>query len=514
MGVAMKILTSEQMASIDRRASETYGIPSIVLMENAAVALAEAVTTHFPSAGTVAIFCGPGQNGGDGFALARHLENRRITPLVYVVGNRKKYRGDAATNLDICVRMGLPMLDVTDADTLGRALEEATGADLVVDGIFGTGLNRPAEGIWGDAIRGLMTLRPPVLAVDLPSGLQGSSRDLVEPVVRADVTVTFAQPKIPHVFDPAASCCGEVIVADITIPDAAVDAEGVTLAVTEPDEVALLFPRRRSETHKGTYGHVAIVSGSAGKSGAAILSARGAVRTGAGLVSVVTDAATANVIDASTLESMTFHADMSASGIAEIVRFVSSKDAALVGPGLPDEESSYALIRELLAKIEIPTVVDATAINAFAGRAAEVNPKGRQVVLTPHPGELARLSGLTTDQVLADRVAAAADAAAQTGCVVVLKGHQTLVATPDGMVGVNPTGNPGMATGGMGDVLGGMIAALLARRAEPFEAARAGVYLHGLAGDIVRDEACDIGISANDVAEMIPRAIARLRGAE
>jgi NAD(P)H-hydrate epimerase len=409
--------------------------------------------------------------------------------------------------------MGIPMQDVTDGDTLNHALARASEADLIVDGIFGTGLSRAAEGIWGDAIRGMMSLRLPVLSIDLPSGLRGSSPELVEPVVRADVTVTFAQPKLPHVFDPAASCCGEIIVADITIPEAAVDAEGVTLMVSEPDEVSILFPERRFDTHKGSYGHVAIVSGSAGKSGAAILSARGAVRAGAGLVSVVTDRATADVVDAATLESMTFHADMSAKGIEAILDFVGSKSVALIGPGLPDEEDSYAFIRTLVSRIELPLVLDATAINAFAGRASEVNPKGRARVLTPHPGELARLSGMTTGEIVSDRVEAAISAATTTGCVVVVKGHQTLVANPDGIVSVNPTGNPGMATGGMGDVLGGMIAALLARGSDPFEAARAGVYLHGLAGDMVRDEKCDIGISANDVAEMIPRAIARLRGA-
>jgi NAD(P)H-hydrate epimerase len=508
----MKILTSEQMASIDRRASEQYGIPSIVLMENAAVALVEAATLHFPTADTIALFCGPGQNGGDGFALARHLENRRITPLVFIIGDREKYSGDAATNLEICRRIGVPLYDVVTGDDLSLALARASEADLIVDAIFGTGLNRPAEGIYGDAIRGLMTLRLPVLAVDIPSGLMGSSRELVEPVVRADVTVTFAQPKIPHIFDPSASCCGEIIVADITIPEAAVHAEGVTLMVTLPEEVAILFPERRFDTHKGSYGHVAIVSGSAGKSGAAILSARGAVRAGAGLVSVVTDASTADVIDASTLESMTFHAEMTRDGLDTILSFVASKSAALVGPGLPDEESSYGFIRDLVSKMELPLVLDATAINAFAGRAGEINPEGRDLVLTPHPGELARLLGVTTSEIGDDRVQAAMEAAEKTGCVIVLKGHQTLVASPDGIVTVNPTGNPGMATGGMGDVLGGVIAALLARGCDPFEAARAGVYLHGLSGDMVRDEKSDIGLSAADVSEMLPRAIVRLRG--
>jgi NAD(P)H-hydrate epimerase len=507
----MKILTSEQMGNIDRRASQQFGIPSVVLMENAALALAEAVARHYPDAGNVAIFCGPGQNGGDGLALARHLENRRITPLVFVVGGRAAYKGDAATNLAICERIGLPMWDVDDGEALDRALARASEADLVVDAIFGTGLNRPLEGLFADAIRGLMAIRLPILAVDIPSGLSGSSCHTAEPCVRADVTVTFAQPKIPHVFDPAASHCGEIIVADITIPEAAVDAEGVTLALTTPEEVRILLPARAADSHKGTYGHCAIVAGSAGKSGAATLAARGAIRAGAGLVTVVTDRETAAIVDAHTLESMTFHAAVESKSLQAIADFVATKDAAIVGPGLPDDETSYAAIRELVAKIAIPAVLDATAVNAFQGRAAEMNREGRPRVITPHPGELARLLGMTTADIQHDRVTAVRDAARATNCVVVLKGHQTVVANPDGIVTVNPTGNPGMATGGMGDVLAGCIGALLARGLDPFEAARAGVFLHGLAGDLARDAKSDTGLAANDVAEALPLAVEELR---
>ena len=507
----MKILTSEQMGNVDRRASEQYGIPSIVLMENAALALAEAVVTHYPDAVNVAIFCGPGQNGGDGFALARHLENRHITPLIFVVGGRGSYQGDAATNLEICVRMGLPLWDADDAESVDRALARASEADLVVDAIFGTGLNRPPEGLFADAIRGLMVIRLPILAVDIPSGLSGSSNEATEPCVRADLTVTFAQPKIPHVFDPASSYCGEIVVADITIPEAAVDAEGVTLSLTTPEEVRVLLPARAAATHKGTYGHCAIVAGSAGKSGAATLAARGAIRAGAGLVTVVTDRETAAIVDAASLESMTFHAPVDSASLERVVAFVASKDAAVVGPGLPDDEDSYAAIRELVSRIEIPSVLDATAINAFQGLAGEVNPRDTPRVITPHPGELARLMGISTAKIQKDRVAAARDAARVTRSVVVLKGHQTLVANPDGIVSVNPTGNPGMATGGRGDVLAGVIAALLARGLDAFEAARAGVFLHGLAGDLVRDSRSDTGLAANDLAEMLPGAVEELR---
>ncbi|MBI2212668.1 MAG: NAD(P)H-hydrate dehydratase [Acidobacteria bacterium] len=507
----MKILTSEQMGNIDRRASQQYGIPSVVLMENAALALVEALVDHYPDAGNVAIFCGPGQNGGDGLALARHLENRRITPLVFVLGVRKAYRGDAATNLDICERLGLPMWDVEDSEALDRALARATEADLVVDAIFGTGLNRPPDGLFAEAIRGLMAIRLPILAVDIPSGLSGSSSQTSEPCVRADLTVTFAQPKIPHVFDPAASHCGEIVVADITIPEAAVDAEGVFLSLTTPDEVRILLPARAADSHKGTYGHCAIVAGSAGKSGAAILAARGAIRAGAGLVTVITDRHTAAIVDAATLESMTYHVTVESDSIQAILDFVATKDAAVVGPGLPDEEAAYAAIRELVARIDIPCVLDATAVNAFQGRATEMNRDGKPRLITPHPGELARLLGTTTAAIQSDRVSAVRGASQTTNCVVVLKGHQTVVANPDGIVTVNPTGNPGMASGGMGDVLSGAIAALLAHGLDPFEAARAGVFLHGLAGDLAREAKSDVGLAANDVAEALPLAVEELR---
>jgi NAD(P)H-hydrate epimerase len=264
------------------------------------------------------------------------------------------------------------------------------------------------------------------------------------------------------------------------------------------------FAPRLASTHKGTYGHVGIVAGSPGRSGAAVLAARGAIRGGAGLVSVVTDAETAKLVNAGSIESMTYSGDDAAA-------FLANKDAVLAGPGLRDDESSYEAIRALLATIEQPLVIDASALNAFAGRAAELNPHGHPRVLTPHPGELGRLLGTDAKTINADRIGAARDAASRTNCVVVLKGSQSLVADRDGFVHVNPTGNPGMATGGMGDVLAGLVAALLARGADPLDAARAAVYLHGLAGDLLQHEQGDTGLSALDVAERLPLAIQRLR---
>jgi NAD(P)H-hydrate epimerase len=497
----VKILTSEQMRNIDRRATERFGIPSIVLMENAALAVVDAIHEHYPSCDRVAIFCGTGANGGDGFAVARHLENRGVVPVILLAGDRAKLAGDSRTNFEICSLLGIPIYDVKDEAHVDDAVAHIVDADLIVDAIFGTGLDRAPAGVHAELIRMIAELPIPVLAIDLPSGASASSAEPFEPCVRAEVTVTFAAPKVCHVFDPAASMCGEIIVADISIPEIAIGDENVTVALTTPRDVAPLFAPRLASTHKGTYGHVAIVAGSPGRSGAAVLAARGAIRTGAGLVTVITDAVTAPLVHAHSIESMT----------TQDFGVIAGKDAVLVGPALRDDDESYANVRELVAAIEQPLVIDASGLNAFAGRAAELNPQSRPRVLTPHPGELARLTGGDAKSINADRLTAAREAARATNCVVVLKGHQTLIAAPDGNVNVNPTGNPGMASGGMGDVLGGIIAALLARGADPFDAACAGVYLHGFAGDILKEEMGDTGLAANDLAEKLPAAIQRLR---
>jgi NAD(P)H-hydrate epimerase len=473
-------------------------------MENAALAVADAIASHYPDCDRAAIFCGLGANGGDGFAVARLLEQRGVVPSIFIVGDRKKIHGDAAANLAICERLALPLYEITDDDSLNEALVHAADTDLIVDAIFGTGLDRAPEGLYAETITSVNEMLLPIVAVDLPSGLNASSSEPFEPCVNAALTVTFAAPKLCHVFEPAAVFCGEVIVADISIPSAAIEDENATLALTTPADVRPHIAARLATTHKGTYGHVAIIAGSPGRSGAAVLAARGAIRSGAGLVTLATDVETAKLVHAGSIESMTFSGD-------DVAGFVGGKDAALIGPGLADDEGSYARIRLLVAAIELPLVIDASALNAFALRANEINPDRRPRILTPHPGELARLLGTTAKEINAHRVDAAREAARTTGCVVVLKGFQTLIAEPDGHVNVNPTGNPGMASGGMGDVLGGMIAALLARGIDVFDAAIAAVYLHGFTGDMMKDEMGDIGLTAADLAERIPLAIKRLR---
>jgi ADP-dependent NAD(P)H-hydrate dehydratase / NAD(P)H-hydrate epimerase len=498
----MKILTSDQMRNIDRRATERFGVPSIVLMENAAIAVVEAIFERYPDSDRIAILCGTGANGGDGFAVARHLENRGVVPVLLVVGERASIKGDARVNLEICERLGIPIYDIRANDDIETALAHAADADLVVDAIFGTGLNRAPGGVHADVIRGIAELRIPVLAIDLPSGANASSGVPFDPCVQAEVTVTFAAPKLCHVFEPAALYCGEVIVADISIPDIALDEEEVALALIDPKMVQPHVAPRLASTHKGTYGHVAVIAGSPGRSGAAVLSARGAIRMGAGLVTVMTDPETARLVHAGSIESMTY----SGTGLQEFLR---NKSAALIGPGLADDDASYETVRAIVDAVELPLIIDASALNAFASRANALNPRALPRVITPHPGELARLLDSDTKSINGDRIDAAREAARIANCVVVLKGHQSLVAEPDGHVYVNPTGNPGMASGGMGDVLAGMIAALLARDTDPLDAACAAVYLHGLAGDILKEEMGDTGLAAMDLADKIPFAIQR-----
>lgn len=505
----MKVATSEQMRKLDRCATDMFGIPSIVLMENAALAVVDVIADRYPSADRVALFCGTGQNGGDGFAIARHLLNRGVTPQIFVVGDAPAIKGDARTNLEICQRMNLPVWRVGDEGELDEALARTMNCDLIVDAVFGTGLSRAVTGTLADLFEALSLLRLPIVAVDVPSGIDASSHRVAGAAVHADITVSFALPKIAHIFSPAADYCGEVIVADVSIPGSVVAEENIQLAVATIDDVLPFFAPRFADTHKGIYGHVAIHAGSEGRSGAAVLAARGAVRSGAGLVSVLTDRDTARVVDAASIESMTIAVDDDAAFHTAL----EGKEVLLIGPGLPDDGAAYERTRRILRDLRIAVVLDAQAVNAYAGRLDELTSLTCPRIMTPHPGELARLIGTTAAEINDDRVAAARQAAQLTQSIIVLKGHQTLIATPEGEVMINPTGNPGMASGGMGDVLGGIVATLVARGVALFDAAIAGVYLHGFAGDRLLAQQGDTGLTALDLAESLPSAITALRGA-
>ena len=515
----MRILSAEAMREVDRSAIEELGIPSLVLMENAAIGVVDAIGEIYEEAGSAAIFCGPGNNGGDGLAIARHLAVRGYEVKVFLAAGRRGMRGDAEVQLGICRRQGLAIQEVADEDSVVEALEEAGGADLIVDALFGTGLSKPLEGLLADLVQGLNDLPVPRISVDLPSGLNGSRSEPLGPHVEADLTVTFAAPKIAHVFPPASESVGELVVTDLGIPPELVEeAEeaGGALHLLVGEELSGLLPEREPGTHKGDYGHVLIVAGSLGKGGAAVLAARAAVRSGAGLVTVAVPEPILSVVDLGSIESMTL--PLSAGGAGQIVDAAADrvlaaaegKSVLALGPGVGQEDETAGAVRRIALEVQVPLVLDADGINAFAGRCAELAGRSAETVLTPHPGELGRLLGISTSDVQGDRFAATRRAAVEAEAVVVLKGHRTLVATPGGEVHVNTTGNPGMASGGTGDVLTGLIAGLLAQGLGALDAARLGVYLHGLAGDLAAARTGEAALAAGDLLAYLPAAFLQL----
>jgi NAD(P)H-hydrate epimerase len=524
----MRILSAEAMREVDRAAIEELGLPGLVLMENAAIGVADAIGEVYGEAESAAIFCGPGNNGGDGLAVARHLATRGYAVEIFLVNGRPgrmALSGDAGTQLAVCRKLELPIQEVGPEDDLAPAIDAARDCHLIVDALFGTGLARPLEGVYAALVEALNELPVPRVAVDLPSGLNGSRTDVFGPCLRADLTVTFAAPKRAHVFPPAAEVVGELIVTDLGFPPELVERaseEGGPIHLLLGEELAGLVPPRAAATHKGDYGHALLVAGSPGKAGAAILAARAAVRAGAGLVTAAVPRPILDIVDLGSIESMTLPLPSDDSGqlteeaAAVALAAAEGKDAVAVGPGLGADAAPA--IRRLAGECPLPLVLDADGINAFAGRAAELARRQAPTLLTPHPGELGRLLGLSTADVQADRVGAARRAAAETGAVAVLKGHQTLVAAPDGAVWVNPTGNPGMATGGTGDVLTGLLAGLLAQGLDPLDAARLGVYLHGLAGDLAVDRRGREGrqgeasLAAGDLIDALPQAFSHLTG--
>ncbi len=517
--LGVKVLTAEGMAAVERRAIEQLGVPAAVLMENAALGTVEALLEARPDLRSVCVVCGPGNNGGDGFAVARHLATRAVAVSAFLVGGGRALSADAAAQLAILRRLGVPTAELAPAEPLGDLLAAAVDTEVVVDALYGTGLTRPLDGQAAALVEALNGLAVPRLAVDLPSGLLASRASPPGPHLRADWTVTFAALKVAHVLWPAAEACGRMIVTDLGIPWELVAEAPGELYLEVPEALAAALPVRPLASHKGDFGHVLVVGGSVGKGGAAALAAHGAMRTGAGLVTAAVPAPTVPVIAAAALEAMTLPLPADADGaftlaaVEPILAAAEARDVLAIGPGLGQSAEAREAARRIVLGTEKAAVIDADAITAFAGRAEELRTRRGVTVLTPHPGELGRLLGTGASAVAGDRLAALARAVEATGAHVILKGHQTLIGTPSGRTTINPTGNPGMASAGMGDVLTGMVAALLGQRIEPQLACRLGVYLHGLAGDLAAvagDPAC---LTASDLLAALPEAFRRLRSA-
>jgi NAD(P)H-hydrate epimerase len=521
----LPVLTAAEMRAADCRAIEEIGIQGAVLMENAGAAVARAVRERFPQARKPVVLCGKGNNGGDGLVAARHLAD--LDPSVFLLGHRADMKGDAAVHLAALEDSGVPLWEVTDTAGCERVRAKLAEAALAIDAVLGTGLRQAPTGLVEEAIGDLAAYAErggPLVAVDLPSGLSSDTGRIEWRVPRAAVTVTFAAPKWSHVLPPACDLVGDLIVADIGIPDQALLETGTRLFLLETKDAARAFPRRAPASHKGSYGHVLVIGGSLGKTGAAVLAGLGALRSGAGLVTVATPASVLPIVAAARPELMTEPLPVDASGalhseaIERALRLCETRDAVVLGPGLGQEAVMRQLVPELLLRCDKPVVVDADGLNALAAsRASRATlaglPRKPATVLTPHPGEMARLVAQTSAAVQRQRVETARALAGEAGAVVAFKGQRTVIAAADGRAAVNPTGNPGLATGGTGDVLAGVIGGLLARLA-PFEAATAAVYVHGLAADLAVRRLGEHALLAGDVVEALPQAILTLRGGE
>jgi hydroxyethylthiazole kinase-like uncharacterized protein yjeF len=507
----MRIVTAEEMRSIDRATSERFDIPPLTLMENAGAAVADYVLEHHAAADRIVVFCGKGNNGGDGFVAARRLYEQGKKVRVILLADPAELRGDAAVMLG---SLPYPAVTVHSIEELNTERVRLTQGDLVLDAILGTGFKPPVSGLYAEAIALMNASHAPVIAVDIPSGADADAMAPQEGIIaRSDAVVTFTAPRPAHVLSSLTS--GPTVVADIGSPDEAI-VSSLKLNVITARDIAPLIGPRPAESNKGSYGHVLVVGGSLGKAGAAAMAGMAALRAGAGLSTVATAKSVLETVAGFHPELMTEALDetesgtISASALDRIIELARGKTVVAIGPGISRETQTSALVRSLIAKLEVPIVVDADGLNAFEGRADGLNGKGRTLVITPHPGEMARLAGITVAEVQSDRLGVARRIARERELIVVLKGYRTLVVRPDGEAWVNTTGNPGMATGGTGDILTGMVAGMLAQHPkQAFAAVLTAVNLHGLAGDVMRESVGEYSLVATDLLQGLPEAFRR-----
>jgi ADP-dependent NAD(P)H-hydrate dehydratase / NAD(P)H-hydrate epimerase len=517
----MIVVTAEESRRLDALTIERYGTPGSVLMERAGAGATAVLLAQFPHVRRrpVIVCAGKGNNGGDGLIIARLLRRKQVRAEVLLFGRATEMKGDAAAALKTAQRARVPITPILTATDLARVQPNVTAATLIVDAVFGTGLNAAVEGLHADLFHLLNASGVPIFAVDMPSGLHADRGTPLGVAVQAEATATFGFAKIGQVVYPGADYVGALAVVDIGIPAEALAEVQPRARLLEPDDVFRLLPVRAPEAHKGTCGHVLVIAGSRGHTGAALLAAHAACRTGAGLTTLAGPSSLNVVLSSGPPEVMTAPlADRD--GLVQfeeqqIRATLEGKSAVVVGPGIGTHESAQQLVRFLVGEVRVPMVIDADALTCLAREPALLRGASGPVLLTPHPGEMARLLASDTVTVQSDRVATARRFAEEQRCVVVLKGARSVIAaardTGGASLWINPTGNPGMASGGMGDALAGILGGLLAQGLSVADAACLGVYLHGAIADDLAEMRGPIGFLASDVIEGIPAGMARLR---
>ena len=525
----MKILTAAEMREVDRLSTERYGTPSLMLMENAGRSVADFIAHRFPhiERRRVVVLCGKGNNGGDGFVAARYLRQTDANVVVYLFTDPAEIKGDAATNLERWKQPGGELHVIHSAEQWRAAKHVLPSPRIIVDALLGTGVRGAVEGLLAEVISDVNRAPEPdqaVVAIDIPSGLNADTGEFSTRCVRADGTVTFTAPKTGMFRGAAESVVGDLVCRKIGSPAKLVNEIGKgNLRWSDAEEFANFAVRRKPEGHKGDYGHALIVAGSVGKTGAAVLASSSALRVGAGLVTVATPQPALPIIAAHTPEIMTEPLLATPAGTISLRSLengsfdaiAKGKRAIGIGPGLSTNDETQQFVRRVVAQRVAPLILDADGLNAFDGRAHELRNGSGNLGLTPHPGEMARLVGSDTKEVQSNRVELALESAAEWNACVVLKGHQTVIASPTGEAYVNSTGNPGMGTGGTGDVLTGILSGLVAQYGQGLNQSgfahllAFGVYLHGLAGDIAYAHYDEAPLMASDLIRTIPRAYHR-----
>jgi NAD(P)H-hydrate epimerase len=501
------------MREIDRLTSMRFGVPSLTLMENAGVAVAEFVIAQFPAARRIAVICGKGNNGGDGFVAVRKLHELGREIRLVLLADPPELKGDAA---EMYARLPIKPVTVHSGEELKRS--QALNAEVIVDAILGTGFRPPVNGLYAEAIAAMNASDAPIVAVDIPSGADADVMgEQVGAVARADAVITFTAPRPAHVFGMLSS--GPTVVAPIGSPEDAI-VSSLQLNLITAREIAPLLGPRPAASNKGSFGHVLVVGGSLGKAGAAAMAGMSALRAGAGLCTVATPKSVLATVAGFHPELMTEPLEETEAGsismraleYGRMDSLAEQKTVLAIGPGVSRYPETAEFVRTIVGKYSNPMVVDADGLNAFEGHVEQLVGAGRHVVITPHPGEMARLAGVSVAEVQRDRLNIARTFARQHDLIVVLKGHRTLIAQPDGTVWVNTTGNPGMATGGTGDILTGMMAGMIAQYpSRVAEAVIAAVHLHGLAGDVACENTGEQSLVATDLVKTLPEAMRRVR---
>ncbi len=508
----MKVSTVEKMRELDKQASDTYGLSELLLMENAGNAAYFAILGHIKDRQGFIIFCGPGNNGGDGLVVARKIHSSGGKVKVYLLGRPEQYKDAAKLNYEIAARMGFEIKNIGE-EKREKIIREIRHAGVVVDAILGTGLTRRVEGIYAEIINLINQYARIVLSLDIPSGINGNTGNVMGTAIRADYTVTFGLPKLGNILYPGYDFCGELYVSHISFPPGHYNREEIKIEINEP----LQLPARNIQGHKGTFGDTLFLAGARGYYGAPYFAALSFLKAGGGYSRLATPKSVMPYIGSKGSEIVFLPLEETESGsIAKkakekIIEIAQAVDMVVIGPGLSLNEETQELVREVVSTVKKPLLIDGDGLTAISREKASLAKRENPTVLTPHPGEMARIKGLSSREITENRIDTLREVSRELKAITVLKGAHTLIGYPEGEIFVNMSGNSGMATAGSGDVLTGTIAAMYGLGLNIKEAVRMGVFVHGVAGDLASREKGEDGITAQDILDYLPGAMQMLR---